>query len=292
MSADLALDRSRNRILLTIAILVSVDVAVALLAYENNRTGAITRTEITDIEVMATTGSAAGFGAIVLYRQGFQGLHGKTYAALTIGLALWTVGEAWWVYDEVILQTELPENSIADLFWLAGYAFFGYHLFKTYRYFERTIDKRLMAAVGVMTGVGILCVVYATNTFSAESDRDLSTMIFRIAYPIGDFVIIFPALLLVVTLRKARLHFSPWFFISAGLLLTAAADISFALVSTYDEIETEWISNLLYNAANVTIAGGLYWYYKHIVRFGMKISQSKASDASPTQGGTSASEVR
>jgi hypothetical protein len=218
---------------------------------------------------MLSTGSAAGLGLLVAVKQGLKGLHGKTYAALALGLLMWTAGEILWGYYEVVLQDELPDASIADAFWLFGYGFIGYHLFKNYRYFGRKIDRKLVIAVGALIAAAIAYVSGETISITQNgSVEDMLTAIIRISYGIGDFVIIYPALLLVITLRKAKLHFSPWFFITVGLLLTASADVIFALVSILELIEAEWIANLLYDAANMTIAGGLYWYYKHIVSFG------------------------
>ena len=83
--------------------------------------------------------------------------------------------------------------------------------------------------------------------------------------------------------EESETAFSPRFFISIGLLVTASADIMFALVSILDVIDEEWISNLLYDAANMTIVEGLYWYYKHIVSFGTKAKISKTSPDTPPQ---------
>lgn len=197
---------------------------------------------------------------------------------------MWTAGEILWVYYEVSLQDELPDSSTADVFWLLGYGFIGYHLFKNYRYFGRTIDRKLVIIVGAMIAAVIAYVSIETISITQMgSVEEISTAIIRISYGIGDFVIIYPALLLVITLRKAKLHFSPWFFISIGLLLTASADVIFAFVSILELIEVEWISNLLYDAANMTIAGGLCWYYKHIVSFGnnAKLPKTPAPASSP-----------
>jgi hypothetical protein len=274
------LDSTRKKILFVIVLLIAIDAALALFVYDTTTDGETidARTAITNAEVLITTGIAAGLGLLVAVKQGRQGLHGKTYLALALGLAMWTIGEIWWVYYEVSLQNELPDYGVADIFWLAGYGFLGYHLFKNYRYFAPTMSRRLEVVVGAITSVIIAYVmIYAFSLAQGNSFEELTTAAFRISFATGDFVMIFPALLLVVTLRKAKVHFSPWFFIALGLLLTGTADISFAYVSILELIDAEWIANLLYDAANMTVAGGLYWYYKHIVAFGTKAKLGKTT---------------
>jgi len=276
------LDLTRKRVLIVVVLIIVADVMASLFLYKPEQENIDMRTAVTDMEVMVSTGSAAALGLLVAIKQGWSGLHGKTYASLAIGLILWTAGEVLWVYAEVVLQNELPDASIADVLWISGYGFFGYHLFKNYQYFGRTVDKKLVIIIGALIAASLAYVSGEISAIMEGSSADLLTAIMRISYGVGDFVIIYPAILLVITLRKARLHFSPWFFVSVGLLLTASADVMFAFVSIQESIETEWISNLLYNAANMSMAGGLYWYYKHIVSFGTKAQSTKVSPPGKT----------
>jgi hypothetical protein len=273
------LDLTRKKILLVLAILVTSDLAAALFLYDTTSDESINaRTATTNVEVMLATGAAAGLGLLVAIRQGVQGLHGRTYAALAIGLVMWTAGEICWVYDEVFLQNELPTDGLADIFWISGYPFLGYHLFRNYLYFSGSINRSLVIVSGIGTALAMAYVTFATSTVAqVSSSEDLVSSIFRISYAVGDCIIIFPAFLLVVTLRKAKLHFSPWFFISIGLMFTALADVIFAFVSVLGLADSEWMANLLYDAANLTIAGGLYWHYKHIVAFGLRVGSHKTT---------------
>lgn|SRR5574341_123058 len=145
------------------------------------------------------------------------------------------------------------------------YAFFGYHLFKTYLYFAKKVNRAAILAVGMLVGLGISYIIFQMfKSSDFETPDGIMTFIFRTAFPIGDFVLITPSVLLLVTLRKAKLHFSPWFFISVALLLTAA-DIIFSYISLLEQIEVEWIANLLYDSANLCLVGGLYWYNKFVI---------------------------
>ncbi|MGH9991379.1 MAG: hypothetical protein ACREAZ_01885 [Nitrososphaera sp.] len=278
LSSFAEMDAARKKIVLVLAGIVAVDVLVAVFAYASSDSGGTTRTAVTDVEVMVTAGTAMGLAAVVVARQGLGGLHGRTYAALAIGATMWFIGEILWVYYEVGLQIELPSYSPADVFWLLGYGFFGYHLFKMYLYFARTISRAAIIAVGSVVIFSLSYLFYQMIVTTDFGTLDgIITFAFRISYPVGDFVLIMPSILLVITLRKAKLHYSPWFFISVALLITAAADTIFSYLSLTGLSEIEWIANLLYDAANLCLAGGLYWYSRFVI-----FDERRASSAAGT----------
>jgi hypothetical protein len=60
-----------------------------------------------------TAAVAFAFGVITVYRQKLDGLFGKTYASLAIGLGLWCIAELIWTYFEIGLQIDTPFPSLA-----------------------------------------------------------------------------------------------------------------------------------------------------------------------------------
>src|SRR4051794_25625240 len=62
---------------------------------------------------------------VLLSRQKFKGFHGKTYAAIAIGLILWLSANITWAIYEVGLEQVAPVPSLADAFQLSAYAFFA-----------------------------------------------------------------------------------------------------------------------------------------------------------------------
>ena len=80
---------------------------------------------------MCLCGNAAILSLVIVYRQGLDGLLGKAYAALAIGISFWFIAEMIWTYYQVGLGIESPFPSVADLFWLIGYLPFIYYMFKT-----------------------------------------------------------------------------------------------------------------------------------------------------------------
>jgi diguanylate cyclase len=223
------------------------------------------KTATGDVSVTITAGMAMLAAMVIVYRQGLRGLYGKTYAALFIGTACWFVGEFLWTFYEVIAGIELPEASMADIFWLAGYFFFAYHLFKTYQFFSGAINRKHLFVVSLVTTLLIVNIMYPIIApLQITSDEEMLTAFFRVAYPVGDAMLIVPAVLLLVTLREGNITFTPWLLISIALIITAAADILFSYL-TLAAVEIEWIDNLLYDAGNLTLAGALVWYNKFVI---------------------------
>ena len=268
------MDTIRWRIVFVLIAFAIVDSMVAIFAYSTNSSGTDLRTKITDTEVMITQGIAAIIGVIVAIRHGTDGLHGKTYTSLSIGLVLWFMGEITWTVYEAVLQVDMPSFSLADVFWILGYGFFGFHLFRMYIYFARVINKKAIAGTSIAVGIVIAYLIYQMAIVADFSSSDsILTFASRTSYAVGDAVLILPALLLLGTLRKAKLHFSPWFFISISLLTTAAADSIFSFVSLRYDGGNEWISNLLYDSANLCMAGGLYWYNRFVIMDTSKVEK-------------------
>jgi uncharacterized membrane protein SirB2 len=224
------------------------------------------KTASSDISVVITAGVAMLAATVIVYRQRLGGLYGRTYAAFLVGTACWFVGEFLWTFYEVISGIELPEASMADVFWLAGYFFFAYYSFKTYQYFSVVVNKRHLFFVSVVTAIFIAYVMYPiVSSINVTTEEEMLTAFFRIAYPIGDAMLIIPAVLLLITLRDGRVTFTPWLLISIALIITAAADILFSYLTLFELEEIQWISNLLYDAGNMTIAGALIWYNKFAI---------------------------
>src|SRR3989442_964555 len=54
----------------------------------------------------------------------------EMYIIFTVGLAVWLVAEVTWTYYQLVLQIVTPFPSSADAFWLSGYGFFTYFMFR------------------------------------------------------------------------------------------------------------------------------------------------------------------
>jgi hypothetical protein len=224
--------------------------------------------------VTVTAGVATAAAAAVVFRQKTGGLYGRTYVALTLGLACWFAGELLYAYESVLLGSTASALSVAEIPWLSLYAFFGYYVFKTYRFFGYAVKKShtLIVLAGVSLLMALTTSSVLTSLGSAVDTEPL--LLVRLLYPIGDAVLIAPSVLLLLTLRHGLLTYTPWLFISVGLILIAAGDITFSNSSLLQIENLGVITFPLYNAGNLAFAGALVWYSK----FGI-YDRSKALNA-------------
>ena len=164
-----------------------------------------------------TAAIALALAVITVYRQKLDGLYGKTYASLAIGLGLWFIAEIIWTYFELGLQINTPFPSIADLFWLVGYGFFAYHLYRIYNFMSReTIKPTTIILVSVTIAIAL---GYLVNLTTAVSDisysqkqqaDDIVLLLISVAYPILDGVLLVPAVLVLWTIRSGQLSYTHW----------------------------------------------------------------------------------
>lgn len=209
---------------------------------------------------------------VVMVKQKTTGLYGKTYVAFAIGLACWFAGEMIWTYDNAIAGKEPTQLSVADIPWLALYAFFGYYIIKTYQFFGHAVNRYHVIAVASIVGVIVANTTYAI--LSSLGQVEPLVMAVRLSYPIGDAVLIVPSLILLITLRHGLLTYTPWLLVSVGLLLIAAADILFSNMSLLGTFDLRQVAFPLYNAGNLAFASALIWYNK----FGI-YDQNRAADS-------------
>ena len=77
-----------------------------------------------DLSINVVAGAALFLSLIIVWKQKFGGLHGKTYTAFAIGLCLWFAAELLQTYYEKILSSfsvpgshykqNLPDNALTD----------------------------------------------------------------------------------------------------------------------------------------------------------------------------------
>ena len=212
------------------------------------------------VTVTAAIATAAAFSVVL--SQKTSGLYGRTYLALAIGLGCWFAGELVYSYETTVLQVPLGTISMAEAPWIATFAFFGYYVFRTYRFFGFAAKGTHMLAV--LAGVSLMMGLTTFTLMSSFGDGllDNPLLLVRFIYPIGDAVLIAPSLLLLLTLRNGLLTYTPWLFISIGLIMIAGADIAFTNMTFLMFENLGAIFFPLYNAGNLAFAGALIWHRK------------------------------
>jgi hypothetical protein len=208
-------------------------------------------------------------GIITICRYGIHGLHGRSYLYLTIGIVLWCLADFTVLYSYYALPVEEREKiSIADVLWFAGYGFLSLHLFTILRSLYKTINLRLAVMVAFFCLVFVFYNVYAL--LSSENfieDPDLTTLIVTIAYPVLDLTLIFPSVLVLLSLRRDYQQSIPWFLSSLSLLINALADDGYVCDFVSGNMENLWFWELFYITDFIIMAGALIWYNKFHISY-------------------------
>lgn len=245
----------KNLIIYLVGLLTFVSLVILLLDGGDSKA-------IGDLFRSASSGLAVILSCIVVYRQKLDGIFGRAYASLTIGIACWFVAEIIWTYQEIGMGIENPFPSVADIFWLIGYAPLIYYIFKTYKLFA---SPKLSNIIVATLAAGIFLGFYVHDSLSStELSTYENTMIFLIgiAYPTGDVLFIIMATQVVLNSGKGQLTSIPWIFI--GMLVTAVADSIFGYTSIAG-ISADKVWNPVYVAGYLLFGIGLLWHYKFFV---------------------------
>jgi hypothetical protein len=219
----------------------------------------------TDLSINAAAAGALALAIGIVCRQKLGGLHGKTYAAFALGLGMWFAAELLQTYYEIGVDDEVPFPSVADGLWLAGYAPFGYHLFATYRFFNRSAKPHTLVIVVATTAAIFGSFVPLTVLSSSLLSDNILELSVNVLYPTFDAILIVPAIMMFSILRKGKLGSVPWVLLSASVLIIAAADSAFGYIAaTYPDSEI-WGFSTFYLAGYLCMAGALYCHSRFFI---------------------------
>jgi hypothetical protein len=220
---------------------------------------------LSDLAINIGAAASLILASVIVQRQKLGGLHGKTYAAFAIGLALWFAAEIIQTYYEIGTEEEVPYPSIADALWLAGYGPFGYHLFATYRFFNKSAKPHSLVIVIATTAAIFGSFVPITVLSSSLVTENLVELVVNVMYPALDAILIVPAIMMFSILRKGKLAAIPWVLLSASLLIIAAADSAFGYIAATSPDSEIWGFSAFYFAGYLCMAGALYCHNRFFV---------------------------
>jgi hypothetical protein len=202
----------------------------------------------------------------------------KAFLFLAIAIALWFTAEILWTYYQLGLGIEVPFPSLADLFWLIGYAFLILHLYKILCIIKNnntsstTVKSLIIMSVilGVIFGYTLVLAYgfFDLRSFIIFQNTEALGNIVLLAYPILDAIIIVPAIAILWSLRKGERQFTHWILISSFIILSTVGDIGFGYSNALGEKtanKEEWIWDTFFNAGYLSLAAALFWYSKFLV---------------------------
>ena len=189
----------------------------------------------------------------------------------TVGLALWLVAEVTWAYYQLVLEIGTPFPSSADAFWLSGYGFFTYFMFRIYNFLNKGNEKFIAVLVSVATAIilgYILNLTFGIADLLSAQEGSLAWLI-SIAYPILDGILLVPAVLILWSLRGKNVASANWSLLALSIVLVTVGDIGFGYSAVIDKAgKEEWIWDLFYNSSYLIMAAALFLQSKVFAKEG------------------------
>jgi len=192
----------------------------------------------------------------------------KIWAYISLGLVLWTIGEAIWLYDQLLGHESLPSPSIADIAWVAGSFLLVIGLYLRFRTLRMTPKKgwrsgllTVVVIIGILAAVFVILPIVRSETYTLPIN-----LLVYVFYSIGDLTLVFMTLSITLVLIGGRLSL-PWGLIAFGFFIVGLSDLLFAF-SVWEgiyQMAPQGQLNIISSATNITylaafacIDAGLY----------------------------------
>lgn len=213
---------------------------------------------VSDITALLVSSTAVVLSALAT--RSAQGRLRAAWAALTVGLLGWAVGDAIWAYHELVLG-EFPFPSAADAAYLllpVG-ACAAMLLFPTARSAQSQIR---LVLDGVIVAASLFLVSWLTvlrSVFDAGAETRLGLAV-SLAYPVSDLVVLTVAA--YVLIRAGSYERRSLILFTLGMACIAVSDTLFVYLSAKDQyssgdpIDIGWIAGLLLIMVAVAAAHG------------------------------------
>ena len=220
---------------------------------------------ICDIVEPLAAAIAVGLSVLVIYRQKIDGLMGKAYTFLGVGLVLFLIAEIIWSYYEIALVIENPFPSIADALWLIGYGPLLYFVFKMYRFFGASNFRTHQLFVSVAGAVFLLFLISGiSQTADFTTQGGITSFLISISYPTLDTILLIPAALIILNPMKGELTSVPWIFLA--VLIMSIGDSAFAYSSNVIALQKmNWVWNLFFVTSYFITSAGLFWHNRFFI---------------------------
>ena len=211
-----------------------------------------------------TAAIASSLGIIVVYRHGLNGVHGRSYLFLTLGIISWFAADLTSAYYYFALGIEEQILvSVTDVLWFIGYLFLAAHLFTVLGFIRSRIKLMTIILTSIVTLLFIIYIalnVYHSSRFLAEGD--FTSFVVTIIYPILDMILFVPSMIILISLRKDDVQSIPWILSSLSLLVNSVADERYVNDFVNGRLDNLLFWDIFYVMDFIIMAGALFWYYR------------------------------
>lgn len=198
-------------------------------------------------------------GLFVAKRYRGSPVFGKTYLSLAIGFLFLFVGDLVYNYYLLVLDED-PYPSIADVFFIAFYAFAGYHLIKNTQYFKKGLSWGSKLGVVAISAL----MIGAFGLFTIETLYDDPTIYYMsMAYVVSSAIILALAILAFTVFRHSILGIA-WALLVIGIFLYSVADVWYYYLEETEQFTIKDPVNTLWVLSNSIMVYALYKHKKII----------------------------
>jgi len=184
---------------------------------------------------------------------------GKTYLALGIGFVVLFAGDLVYNYYLLVLDED-PYPSIADVFFIAFYAFAGYHIVQNVKYFKKDLGWNVKIGVVIIAGI----MIGAFGLFTIETlDDDPTVYYVSMAYVVSSAILLALALVAFTIFRHSILGVA-WTMLVIGIFLYSVADVWYYYLEEIGEFSIKDRVNTLWVLSNAIMVYALYKHKKAI----------------------------
>ncbi len=190
----------------------------------------------------------------------------KLWIWLLAGIGCFFIADTTYGIMESVLGIDMDETfpSIADIFYIAAYIPIGISMYGFRNNFLKSgmpLGKWKQILIPVFS---ILALIFTGAILSiflpiiADQDTELLPKIVYMVYPLGDFIILIPALIMVylMSLFGKGIFSKPWQLIATGYTI---ADLIYAYISWSGSYSSGSFIDFGWNIAYILIAiGGIY----------------------------------
>ena len=197
-------------------------------------------------------GATVVLSILFALRNGMRGNHGKAWFLFSLSVTSWFIGEqVWFVYD--LVYNENPFPSLADFFYLMGYAFF----FAFSLYYLKPVKNAITKKI-VLTAIAISMALLVPTVYYSLNNTDYNSLELALAasYPILDVVTLAPAMIGIVLFLGGKVNFM-WTLVMLGMLIFVIADTGFLVTNLDGEYYTGHPVDILYLWSYLLFAFGV-----------------------------------
>lgn len=227
MSARSGVEQLGNRLRPDTGITISIAIAVS--AFYLLAQGTDSLALFANYGLILFAGSAGLLGLLSYARLGKSQM-GYVSLGFAIGLLMWMLGLVVYTYYYLIIEVELPYNSLADVFYLLSYPSMVLGCVGLLRTVASSLQRAHWLSVATTGAVlCILVVLYAVIPSVAELTDPLEVLTTSL-YPLLDLLVLVLLLPLFVAFRKG-IFVAPYSLLALGALLMVLGDLIFTYVN-------------------------------------------------------------